>query len=71
MGYWNQNEQGESFATPEQGEMVWGDQPADVMDDALDKIVEVFQRDTGRKPTKREVRAGLLFSLRGADLWEE
>jgi len=41
----------------------WGDQPADVLDDAIARIVEIFESDLGRKPTKAELRAGLEFSL--------
>ncbi len=62
MGYWKQDEDGESFALD--SEMIWGDQPADILDAALKKIVSVFLRDRNRLPTKDEVKAGLLFSLR-------
>lgn len=64
MGYWKQNEQGHSLQC--EGDMIWGDQPADIMDLALQKIVSVFQQDWGRLPTEAEVKAGLLFSLRVA-----
>lgn len=65
MGYWTQNAQGNSFAeTPEgEPEMIWGDAPADVMGDALDVIIRVFQRDVGRAPTKAEILAGVEFSV--------
>ena len=67
MGYWEQNEQGVSFAQAKNHEkMIWGDQPADIMGNALEEIFSVFQRDKGRPPTEAEVKAGLLFSLRGA-----
>lgn len=47
---------------------VWGDEVADVMDDALDKIQELFLRGSGpgRPPTMNELRAGLEFSAAGA-----
>ncbi len=64
MGYWKQNEQGESLQC--EGDMIWGDQPADIMGHALDEIIATFHRDVGRKPTEVEIKAGLLFSLHGA-----
>jgi hypothetical protein len=68
MGWWNQNEQGVSFADAAEGdEMVWGDAPADVMGDAVDKIVDEFKQAWDRVPTKAEVRAGLEFTLGGFD----
>lgn len=68
MGYWNQNEAGESFA--EGSDMIWGDSPADAMGDAVDSIIDAFARDMGRPPTKREIRAGLEFTLRPMTLDE-
>ena len=64
MGYWRQSEQGKSLQVG--GNLVWGDQPADIMGNALKKIIVVFQRDRERLPTEDEVKAGLLFSLRVA-----
>lgn len=64
MGYWQQDEDGCSFAM--ESELVWGDAPADIMGGALKRIIAVFKQDMGRPPTEAEVRAGLLFSLRGA-----
>lgn len=63
MGWWTQNEQGESFAHAEGEEMLWGDSCADAMGHALDGIVAEFEKDLQRRPTKAEVRAGLEFSL--------
>jgi hypothetical protein len=65
MGYWSTSADGVSFAENEGEEMVWGDAPADVMDDALDRIERIFRDDGNRPPTKAEILAGLLFSLRG------
>ena len=62
MGYWNQSETGASLVMEDTG-LVWGDQPADAMDDALDRIIAFFKRDVGRLPTEAEVKAGLMFSL--------
>lgn len=61
MGYWHSNEEGHSFT----GELTWGDAPADVLDDAVDEIIKIFERDVGRKPTKTELIAGMKFSLGG------
>lgn len=62
MGYWNQSAQGHSLLAEPTG-LVWGDAPADIIDNALDAIVEAFQRDLGRRPLKAEIEAGILFSL--------
>ena len=62
MGYWKQGEDGHSFALD--SDLIWGDQPADIMGVALEEIIAVFQRDRGRPPTQAELDAGLLFSSR-------
>jgi hypothetical protein len=41
---------------------VWGDEPADIIGDALDKIDAAFMREFDRKPTLAEVLAGVKFS---------
>lgn len=65
MGYWEQNEEGVSFADADSGEvMMWGDQPADIIGNALDEVKWVFIKDLGRLPTMKEVMAGLTFSTR-------
>lgn len=65
MGYWDQNEEGNSFATADSGEeMLWGDQPADIIGNALDEVKWVFIKDLGRLPTLKEVMAGITFSTR-------
>lgn len=61
MGWWSATEDGGSFATS--GNLVWGDSVADIMDEALEKIVREFQDAQGRKPTRPELISGLLFSL--------
>jgi hypothetical protein len=70
MGWWTQDEQGCSFAhrieeVAGEGEMMWGDRPADIFDVAIDEIVKVFEAELERRPTKGELRAGLEFSLGG------
>jgi hypothetical protein len=68
MGYWSTNSQGHSFIEPhiEGGDMMWGDAPADAMDDALDEIIKAFRSDLGRAPSLEELKAGLLFSAQSA-----
>jgi hypothetical protein len=61
MGWWTATEDGGSFATS--GNLVWGDSVADIMDEALEKIVKDFQDVYGRKPTQAELISGLLFSM--------
>lgn len=64
MGYWEMGEEGESFvAGPEPtNQMIWGDQPADIVGEALRKIKLAFVRDLGRMPSQREIIAGLKFT---------
>lgn len=52
MGWWRQSKG-----------LVWGDGPADAMDDALDAIKKQFLKEFGRLPSKVEIRAGLEFSM--------
>jgi hypothetical protein len=44
-------------------EEYWGDSPADIMDDALARIVAEFEEAWGRKPYRSEIEKGLQFSL--------
>jgi hypothetical protein len=65
MGYWEQNEQGHSFAERDDADkepLIWGDQPADAVDNAIQQIVAVFVKDIGRLPSRAEMMAGLTFS---------
>lgn len=62
MGWWSTDHHGVSFAKDvDDPEMVWGDSVADILDDAVAKIIAEFQQDWGRKPTMSELRAGLEF----------
>lgn len=64
MGWWDADRAGMSFAQNDDTEdFVWGDSPADVMDDALAQIAKIFEETWERKPTLGELRAGLEFSL--------
>jgi hypothetical protein len=62
MGWWRAGADGSSLHAEETG-LVWGDGPADIMDDAIDKITDEFQAAYGRKPSRIELEAGLQFSL--------
>ena len=65
MGWWDAEADGSSFAEEETG-LVWGDDPADILGDALTKIITAFIRDIGRKPTEEELVAGMRFSAQPA-----
>lgn len=68
MGWWKQDAKGHSFA--EEGDLCdlwWGDGPADVIDAALAAVTQEFQEEFARKPTRAELAAGFLFSLRAVD----
>jgi hypothetical protein len=60
MGYWKQ-----IHAKDATYEGVWGDPPADILDDALLQIMAVFVKDIGRLPSRAEMLAGIEFSLGG------
>ena len=64
MGWWSTNTKGESFTANNGVKMLWGDGPADLMDDAVARIIREFQSNFDRKPTHDEMVAGLLFSIR-------
>lgn len=63
MGWWVQDSKGHSLLEPD-GDLFWGDGPADIIDAALDAIDEEFVRRHGRKATFEELRAGFMFSAR-------
>lgn len=62
MGWWRAGADGSSLHAEETG-LVWGDGPADILDDAIGKIIAEFREAYGRKPTRAELEAGLKFSL--------
>lgn len=66
MGYWNAGKDGSSLHAKETG-LVWGDEPADAFDSALQKITRAFKRDMDRSPTKDEIRSGLEFALKSIE----
>lgn len=70
MGYWDMGVGGGSFeksSPDEDNQMVWGDQVADIVDGAIDKIKIAFLMDMGRMPSKAEIRNGIMFSTNGLD----
>lgn len=62
MGYWNHGADGTSLHREDTG-LIWGDGPADIVDDAIDTVIAKFTEDVGRPPTAEELRAGFAFSL--------
>ena len=44
-------------------EDIWGDEPADIIDEAIKNIFKVFKEDMGRIPTKYEMEEGFRMSL--------
>jgi hypothetical protein len=64
MGWWRAGEDGSSLHEEETG-LVWGDDPADIVDNALDEIEQEFLQFWGRKPLRKELVAGILFGLGG------
>lgn len=62
MGWWNQNAEGVSFAGD--GELAWGDGPADVVGACVEGIREEFRSNLDREPTMTELRAGIEFTLK-------
>lgn len=46
----------------------WGDEPADIMADAIEKICKVYKTDWDRLPTEYELEEGLRFTLGGLNL---
>lgn len=57
MGWWQISE-----------EMVNGDGPADIMEDAIEKISQEYLKAFGRKPYKEELEAVLEFCASSANL---
>jgi hypothetical protein len=61
MGWWNTNSDGKSLVTEDTG-LIWGDEVADVLDEAITRIYDIFLRTMGRPPSKDELLAGMRFS---------
>jgi len=59
MGWWST---GSSGGIEMGAENIWGDEPADILDQALIDINDVFMREWGRLPTTAELRAGFAFN---------
>lgn len=68
MGWWQSGKGGGIAAitggpaSPDRDEY-WGDEPADILDAAIDSIVAAFRDTWGRKPYRSELENGLAFSL--------
>lgn len=72
MGYWNAERDGSSLHDEPTG-LIWGDHPADIMDEAISEIVATFRKDWNRNPTFEEMQGGFLFSMCARDEsdWQE
>jgi hypothetical protein len=60
MGYWATSPEGESFAegiNPDGTKMLWGDTPADMIDDGQEKLIKRLTEEMGCKPAVEEVEA--------------
>lgn len=69
MGYWPMGGGGLSFMKEDpDNQMMWGDEPADAVAEAIIKIKIAFVRDLGRMPSKREIIEGMKFTT---DLLDE
>ena len=55
MGWWN---------VKEEHTLIWGDEPADAMGEALEEIFKIFHREFNRTPTEFELKEGLMFGAR-------
>jgi hypothetical protein len=55
MGWWANGEVNEH-------ELWWGDEPADVMSEAVFKIIVAFMRDVGRMPSITDIVEGIKFT---------
>lgn len=62
MGWWAENQESTAF---------WGDEPADQIDLALEKVHEIFKREFGRDATRFELRRGLEFAMASPALKEK
>jgi hypothetical protein len=58
MGYWPM---GFTKEDPD-NQMMWGDEPADAVAEAISKIKIAFVRDLGRMPSQREIIEGFKFT---------
>ena len=70
MGWGEQDEEGRSLTGHERDPepYYWGDEPADIVGDALQRIKAAFIKDLGRLPSRGELLAGITFSTRNLDL---
>jgi len=60
MGYWATTPQGQSFALD--SDMLWGDSPADILDDAVSQIAKRTKEHAGT-PSKEWLEASFEVSL--------
>ena len=56
MGYWRTTQAGESLQLDETG-LIWGDQPADMIDDGMERLIARLYLEKHRLPTVGELDA--------------
>jgi len=69
MGWWSISNNGGGISL-QKTELYNGDGPADILGDAMDKVVKEYQNTWGRPPYKEEVVAAFNFVTNGLDLAE-
>lgn len=69
MGWWSISDS-DGGISAEKTELYNGDGPADILGDALDKVIIEYKRDIGREPYKQELVAAFNFVAGGLDLKE-
>lgn len=62
MGWWYQTMEQQGVFAPN-GDLAWGDEPADILTGAVQRIADAFVKKWNRRPTKDELRAGLEFEI--------
>lgn len=67
LGWWQIGTDGENMDTRATG-LLWGDELADILDDALDQIRAAYRKQWGRPITHAELEAGFHFQHRGEEL---
>ena len=58
MGWWGSDKDDDGVMG-----IVWGDHPADILDEAIHDIVATFREDWNRNPTYQEMISGFDFSM--------
>jgi hypothetical protein len=65
MGWWNITNEDSKH------EMYNGDTPADIMGDAISEIVKTYEKEWGRKPYRKELKAVFSFTSSLSQYYED